>query len=135
ERPTPPRTLVGCYLVTAVHLAHARDFCAWLDRGARGAGITLQITNDLSHAHVAVRVAAVVGVSRKATLPVRREEAKRVPPLRLPGVGDLAPLDQHMVDRAVGEMLARGKSGLAGADDDSRYVSHDTLLTSPLAVS
>jgi hypothetical protein len=40
-----------------------------------------------------------------------------------------------MVDRAVGEVLARGKSGLAGADDDGRYVLHDTLLASPLAVS
>ena len=135
ERPTPPRTLVGCDLVAAVHLAHARDLCARVDRGARGAGISLQIADDLGHAHVAVRIVAVVGVSGKAALPVRREEAKRVPPLRLPGVGDLAPLEQHMVDRAVGEVLAHGKSGLAGADDDGRYVPHDTLLASPLAVS
>jgi hypothetical protein len=40
-----------------------------------------------------------------------------------------------MVDRAVGEVLAHGKSGLACADDDGRYVPHDTLLAFLLAVS
>ena len=101
----------------------------------RDVGISLQIADDLGHSHVAVRVVAVVGIAGKAALPVRREEAKRVPPLRLPGVGDLTPLEQHMVDRAVGEMLAHGKAGLAGADDDGRYVAHDTVLASSLAVS
>src|SRR6516165_10842560 len=70
------------------------------------------------------RTAAESG--RLAALPIRRQEAKRVPPFRPPGVSHLAALEDHVVDRAGGQMSAHSQSGLAGAYDDGGREPHDT---------
>src|SRR5262249_37649290 len=48
------------------------------------------------------------------------------PSLGTPRVGDLAALEDDMVDRALGEAAAHGESGVAGADDDRRCRSNGT---------
>ena len=112
---------------------HARS---GLDRCLGNVGKRSQVPDDFRHRHIAVGLVAGIPETGQTTLPVRRQKAKRVPPLLAPGVRDLAPLEQHVVDRAVGEMLAHGEPGLAGADDDGRSVFHDTRSFSlPIAVS
>jgi hypothetical protein len=51
-------------------------------------------------------------------LPVRGEEAKRIPTLTPPRVRHLAALEDDVVDRAFGEAPACRESGVAGANDD-----------------
>ena len=76
--------------------------------------------DDLGHRHEAVGIVAVVAEAGQPALPVRREQAQRVPALGPPRVGDLAALEHHVVDRALGEAAAHRQPGVAGADDDGR---------------
>src|SRR6516165_8815602 len=46
--------------------------------------IRLQEADHFRHRHEAVWIIASVGVARQTTLPIRRQKAKRVPPLRPP---------------------------------------------------
>ena len=126
QRAAGPGSLVCCHLVAAVNSANTSYERTGLNRCASETGVALQIVDDLGHAHVAVRIVALIRIAGQSTLPVRRKKAKQVPPFLLPRVGNLAALEQHVVDRVVGQVLAHGESGLAGADNGGRYVPHDT---------
>ncbi len=121
-----PVAAIGGDAVPTIGLADRRHRRPGLDRRRDGVGVALQEANELRHVHVAVGVAAGIAMAGKPALPVGRQQAQGIPALLAPGIGDLAALDQHVVDRAVGERLAEGEPGLAGADDDGRCVFHDT---------
>src|SRR6185295_1536579 len=72
------------------------------------------------HRAEAVGIRTVVAVARKPALPVGREQPQRIPALRFPRVGDLTPLEDHVVDRAGGEAVAHRQAGVTRADDDGR---------------
>ena len=74
------------------------------------------------HRHVAVGIRAVVAIAGQPALPVGRQQPQRVPALAPPGVRDLAALEHHVIDRALGETPARRQAGMPGADDDRRDV-------------
>jgi hypothetical protein len=57
-------------------------------------------------------------IARESTLPIRRQQPKRVPALAAPGVGDLAALEHHVIDGALAETSARRQARMPGADDD-----------------
>ena len=71
----------------------------------------------------------VVGEAREARLPVGGQEAERVPALGLPGVRDLAALEDDVVDAAVGEDAADGEAGVPGPDDDDAGPARRAQLT------
>ena len=77
---------------------------------------------DLGHRHEAVGIRAFVAIAGQPALPVRRQQPQRVPAFAAPGVGHLAALEHHVIDRALGEAAARRQSGVPGADDDRRDV-------------
>jgi hypothetical protein len=79
-----PRTLACREFVALAVPLHLRDAHTRHDGCARNFGIVLQEVHDLRHGHEAVPILAGIGVARQAALPVRRQEAKRVPPLRPP---------------------------------------------------
>ena len=74
--------------------------------------------DDLGHRHEAVGVVAVVAPAGQPGLPVRREQAERVPALGPPRVRHLTALEDHVVDRALGEAATHRQPGVAGPDDD-----------------
>src|SRR5262245_61309087 len=65
-----------------------------------------------------VGIIAIIAEPGEPALPVWREQPKRIPAFRAPGVGDLTALEHHMVDCALGEASAHGEPGVARADDD-----------------
>ena len=89
------------------------------DLGASGrGGKARNEVDDLGHRHEAVGVRALVTIARQPALPVRRQQAQGVPAFMPPGVGHLAALEDHVVDRALGEEAAHGEAGMAGPDDE-----------------
>ena len=81
---------------------------------------------DLGHRDEAVGIVALVAEAGQPALPVGREQAERVPALGPPRVGDLAALEHHVVDGALGEAPAHRQAGMAGADDDGGRGAHGT---------
>ena len=57
-------------------------------------------------------------IAGQPTLPVRGQQAQRIPPLAAPGVRHLTALEHDVIDRALAEAAARRESGVPGADDD-----------------
>src|SRR5262249_52341118 len=89
------------------------------------AGVAVDERDELAHRHVAVGVLARVAVAREAAQPTRGQEPQRVPPFGTPGVGHLAALEDDMIDRASGQVVAHRQAGMTGADDDgSDSLSH-----------
>ena len=84
ELAAAPRALACRQFVALPLPPHLRDADARHDGCARNFGIVLQEVHDLRHGHEAIAICAGIGVARQAALPVRRQEAKRVPPLRPP---------------------------------------------------
>src|SRR5262249_51939823 len=76
----------------------------------------------------AVRIVALVGEAGQPALPVGREQAERIPALGTPGIGDLAALDHHVIDRAQRETPAHRQTGVAGANDNSGDLAHGTRV-------
>ena len=74
--------------------------------------------DDLGQRPVAVGIVALVAEARQPALPVGRQQAQRIPALGAPAVRDFAALEQHVVDRTLGEAAAHGKSRVPRADDD-----------------
>src|SRR5262249_52018356 len=72
---------------------------------------------------------AGVAEARQPALPVWREQPQRIPALGAPRVGDLAALEDQMIDRALGEAPAHGEAGVAGADDDGGDRAHGRALS------
>src|SRR5205085_12195931 len=70
------------------------------------------------HVHIAVGISTLVAEPRQAALPVRRQQAKRVPPLTPPRVRDVAAFEDDVIDRAVSEAPTCRQAGMARADDD-----------------
>src|SRR5262249_10384965 len=84
ELAAAPWTLTGRDLVASILRPYSRHASSSNDWNERKFGISLQEADDFWHRHEAVRIIAGVGVPRQATLPIRRQKAKRVPPLRPP---------------------------------------------------
>ena len=95
-----------------------------LDRSRERARVALQEVDHLGHRHVAVRVGPPVFPPGQAALPVRGEQAQRVPALGAPALGDPSPLEDDVVDRPVAEDTAHRQPGLAAADDDHARALH-----------
>ncbi len=101
----------------AVVIARQRDdLGVGVDRGAADSGVAFDLADQLSDGHEPVGIVAAVGVPGKARLPVGREQPQGVPPLGLPGVGDLAPFEHDVLDRSLGEHAADREAGVAGPD-------------------
>jgi hypothetical protein len=78
----------------------------------------VQVRDDLVFLHEAVRVGPVVGMPRQRTLPVRRDEAKRVPALVAPRVGNGVLFEHEMIDARLLEEVAHREPRLPAAHDD-----------------
>jgi hypothetical protein len=57
-------------------------------------------------------------MARETALPVGREQAQGIPPLAPPRIGDLATLEDDVIDRPGGQETAGSEAGMAGPDDD-----------------
>ncbi len=86
-------------------------------------GVGGEVLDDLAHRHIAARIAAAIRMAWKPALPVRREEAQRIPALVAPGVRHLTALEQDVIDRARAEEVTDRKAGVTGTDHDRREVS------------
>ena len=113
-----PGALVGGHLVALASRAHRTHRGVGPHRGRYRLGVALDEGDGLGHRAEAVGIVALIAVAGQPALPVGREQAQRVPPLRLPRVGHLAALEDHMVDRALREAPAHGQPGMAGPDDN-----------------
>jgi hypothetical protein len=86
--------------------------------------VALDEPDQLGDGHEAVRVVTLVGQPRQARLPVRGEQAQRVPALGLPGVGDLAALEHDVVQAMARERMTDREAGVPGPDHHHRNVRH-----------
>ena len=89
------------------------------DRGAEALRVALEMGDDFVSGHEAVRVVSCVLAAGQLQVPVGRHEAEAVPPVS-PALPHPSPLEHDVVDPAMLELVARGQSGRAGADDDDR---------------
>jgi hypothetical protein len=67
-------------------------------------------------------------MTRQAALPVGCEEPQRIPAFATPGIRYLAPLEDQMIDRLLGETVAGRETGVSRADDDRRDLLDDDSL-------
>ena len=118
DRLALPGALLGDDLKAVAGAADGSDRAVRPQRRRHPLCVALDERDRLGHRPEAVRIVALVAVTRQPALPVRREQRERIPALGAPGVGDLAALEDDMVDRALGEPPAHGQPGLARADDD-----------------
>ena len=63
-------------------------------------------------------IGAAIRRAGQPTLPVRRQQAQRIPAFPAPGVRHLAALKHDMIDRVLGEDTTACKPGVPGTDDD-----------------
>ena len=97
--------------------------------GAEITCVTGEKIDDLGHRAVTVRIVAIIAKAWQAALPVGRQQAKRVPSLGSPRIGNLAAPDHDMVYRVVGETPAHGEASVAGTDHNSCYGAKTTQRT------
>src|SRR5262249_45542053 len=110
-------------VVPVVQALQRRDVRARPNRCRDMGRETRDQVGDLGTRGVSIRIGAVVLEPRgQPALPVRSEKAQRVPALATPRVRDLAPLEDDVVERALGEEVAGGEAGVAGAYDDGGEV-------------
>src|SRR5262249_30825207 len=119
-------------LVPVVAPPQRRDVHASAHGRAGCLGEALDEASQLLRRHVPVRIRAVVAKARKAALPVGAEQAQGVPAFAPPGVRDVTPLQHDMVNGQGAEEMARGRAGVARADDDRRGSLHDSALARDL---
>ena len=120
DGPAAPVATFGDDRIAAVLGADRRHPRPGPDRRGDGAGVARDEVDGLRHRAETVGIVALVAEAGQPALPVGREQAEQVPALRAPRIRDLAALEHHMVDRALGEAAAHGQPGMAGADDDGR---------------
>jgi hypothetical protein len=79
--------------------------------------VALEVLHDLISGHEAVGVVAIVGMPGELDEPVRSDqtEALPAPPPALP---DPLPLEHHVGNARLRELVADGEPGLATADND-----------------
>src|SRR5262249_55687209 len=111
---------VGGDSVAALLGADRRDRREGRDRRRDRLLVALEILDGFRHGAEAVGIIAVIGKAGKPALPVRRQEAKRIPALAPPRIRDLAAFEDDVVDRTLGEAAADGEAGMPGPDDDGR---------------
>ena len=104
--------------------------------------VRLEVLDDLRADHEAVRVGAAepaplvvpaVGEVRELALPVRRDQAERLPPVGLPGVADLVALEHEVVDPRLLQAAAHREAGLPATHDDHGPV-HPVQVAVPFPV-
>ena len=95
------------------------------DRSPEAVGVALEVGDDLVSGHEAVGVVARVLAAGQLQVPVGRHEAEAVPPVA-PALPHPSALEHDVVDPACLELMARGQSGRAGADDDDRIRCRST---------
>ena len=81
-------------------------------------GETRHELDHLGHRHEAVGIDALVAIAGQSALPVGRQQPQRVPAFAAPGVGHLAALEHHVIDRALGKAPTRRQPRVAGSYDD-----------------
>ena len=79
-------------------------------------------TSGMRHESVGIRPA--VAITGQPALPVRREQAQRIPAFVTPRVRHLAALEHDVLDGAFGEAATDGEPGVTGADDDDVDGAH-----------
>src|SRR5471030_1872695 len=101
--------------------------------GIDGANEAIEILDDLVFLHEAVRIVARIGVAGQRTLPVRCDEAERVPALRAPRVRHRIFLEHEMIDPGLFQEIADRQSRLTAAHYDdagmrrvARCLRHDS---------
>src|SRR5258707_5071409 len=80
--------------------------------------IVFDEADDLRHGPIPIRIVALIAEARQPALPVRRQQTERIPALGTPRMSHLAALQDHVIDRALGEATAHGEAGVPGPDDD-----------------
>src|SRR5207237_3729724 len=73
--------------------------------------------HDLVLPHEALGIVPGVGEARQPAELVGDQQAERVPPVAAPGLADVAPLEQDVLQALLLEMPAGCEAGLTGADD------------------
>ena len=116
-----PRTTIRDDLVAVTDAPDGRDRGARPYRCGRHVGVPDQEVDGLGHGAEPVGIFASIRETGQPALPVRRQQPQRVPAFGPPGVGHLAALEDHMVDRAPCQAPAHGQAGLASPDHDGRY--------------
>lgn len=91
-------------------------------RGIDHAHKAVEIGNDLVLLHKAMRIVAGIRMPRQRALPVRRDQAERVPALLAPGMRDRLRFEHEMVDARARQVVTHRQSGLTAADDDDAVV-------------
>jgi len=102
--------------------AHVVHGDALAQRRRERCGEPLEIRDDLVACHEAVGIVARVRIARQATLPVRRDEAERIPALVTLRVPDAVAFEDDVLDPTVGELAREREPGLARADDRDRRI-------------
>jgi hypothetical protein len=113
-----PVAPIRAHQISGIGAAHRRDCRVGLQRSRDRFRVALDEIDDFGNRAIAIGIAAVVAVAGQPALPVRRQQAQRVPALRPPRVGDLAALHDHVIDGAIGEAAAHGQAGMSCANDD-----------------
>ncbi|CAB3808415.1 hypothetical protein LMG28138_06040 [Pararobbsia alpina] len=91
--------LARCYRKSAVvQSLHAFDLCVLDYRRIDHRDEAIEIRDDFILLHKAMRIVARVRISRQRALPIRRDEAERVPALVAPGMRDGLFLDDEVID-------------------------------------
>jgi hypothetical protein len=98
-----------------------------LHRSVDDAGVTRDVVDNLRQRHVAIWFVTFIPVTRQSVEPIGSQQPQRIPSLAAPGVGDLAPLEQDVVYRPLGQIVAHGQTGLASPDDDDGGALHENL--------
>ena len=89
---------------------------AFAQRRAERSDEIVQVGDDLVAQHEAVRVRPAIGKARQLALPVRRDQAERIPALGAPGVAGALLLEHDVIDAALRQIPADREAGLAAAD-------------------
>jgi hypothetical protein len=86
---------------------HPRDAHPLRQRRPEVRRIVLEVADYLVADHEAVRISALIGVAGELALPVRRNQAERVPTPYLPLVSDLVRLDDDVLHAALSQAVAQ----------------------------
>ena len=115
--PAPPLAAVRAHEISRPLAANRGNGRVGSDRSRDRLGIVPEEVDHLRQRPVAVGVVALIAEARQPALPVRGEQPQRIPSLGAPRMGDLAALQQHMVDRTLREAAAHREPRVPCADD------------------
>ena len=110
DRAALPLAAVGYDSEALIGLAYRRHRRAGFCRCAHESCVAVNEFDHFAHWHIPVRLGAGVAVSGQAALPIRRQQAQRIPSLAPPRIADLAALQHNVIDRVLRQASAHRES-------------------------